>query len=355
MSGAAGTGAGMATDTGMGADTGADTGAGADGRADADGRAGGRADGGAAPRLLVHVGFHKTATSWLQQRLFTPEHGYAPVAGHEEVDRLLTRPHGLAWDPAPMRAHLAAAAAALEPGLVPVVSSEILSGHPFFGGHESDAYAHRLHRVAPEARILIGIRAQSRILPSVYMQYLLRGGTMTPRQFFDGETDLGYAAFSADHFEYDRLVAHYQGLFGRDRVMVLQQEALARDADAAAARLAAFAGAGRFKGLLEAARAPYAPSYPEHAAPVLRRINHVQASTLNPRPIVALGRTPGGLYRAAGFALRRPPLAGLLQRRRPASEHVARRFAGRFAQSNRRLARIAHTPPAGPLDMTGYD
>ena len=305
--------------------------------------------------LLLHVGYHKTATSWLQQRLFVAEHGYAPVAGHEEVDRLVTRPHGLAWDPGPMRAHLGAAVERVEPGLVPVVSSEILSGHPFYGGHESDAYARRLHEIAPEARILIGIRAQARILPSVYMQYLLRGGTMTPAQFFAGRTDLGYVAFSADHFEYDRLVALYQSLFGRERVMVLQQEALARDMDGAMARLAAFAGAARYDGLSEAARAPYAPSYPEYAAPVLRRLNHVQSSTLNPRPIVSLGHTPFGLYRVAGFALRRPPLAGLLKGRRPVSDHVAAAFGGRFAQSNRRLAEIAAEPPAGPLDLAGYD
>ncbi len=307
------------------------------------------------PRLLLHVGYHKTATSWLQQRLFTPSHGYASVAGHEEVDRLVTRPHGLAWDPAPMRAHLDEAMECLEPGLIPVVSSEILSGHPFYGGHESDAYARRLHEVAPGARILIGIRAQARILPSVYMQYLLRGGTMTPEQFFEGRTDLGYAAFSADHFEYDRLVAHYQRLFGRSRVMVLQQEALMRDMDGAMARLAAFAGAARYRGLSRAARTPYAPSYPEYAAPVLRRLNHVQSSTLNPRPIVALGHTPEGLYRVAGFALRRPPLAPLLKGRRPVSDHVERAFSGRFAESNRRLEAIARDPPSGPLDMTGYD
>lgn len=308
-----------------------------------------------APRLLLHVGYHKTATSWLQQRLFVPEHGYAQVAGHGEVDRLITRPHGLVWDPGPMRAHLEAAMARLEPGLVPVVSSELLTGSLFFGGRESDVFARRLHEVAPDARILVTIRAQSRILPSVYMQYLLRGGTMTAAQFFEGHADLGHLAFSMAHFEYDRLVAYYQSLFGRERVMVLQQEALARDVDAAMARLASFAGAARYEGLSAEARAPYAPSYPEYAVPVLRRINYVQSGMLNPRPIVSLAYTPKGLYRAAGYAMRRAPLASLLKGRRPVSDHVARAFTGRFSESNRRLAAIASEPPAGPLDMAGYD
>ena len=307
-------------------------------------------------RVLLHVGYHKTATSWMQQRLFLPEHGYVQLMDHDDVDRLITRPHGLVFDLAPARELIARRRAERGgPGLAPVISSELLSGHPFHGGRESDVYAERLRLIAPDARILISIRAQGRILPSVYMQYLLRGGTMSHREFFEGRADWGFFAFSPLHFEYDRLVAHYQRLFGRESVMVLQQEALTRDMDGAMARLATFAGAERYEGLSEAARAPYAPSYPEYAAPVLRRINHVQSSTLDPRPIVSLGQTPFGLYRAAGFALRRPPLAPLLKGRRPVSEHVARVFSGRFTESNRRLAEITHDPPAGPLDMTGYD
>lgn len=305
--------------------------------------------------LLLHVGYHKTATSWMQQRLFRPEHGYAPLMDHAEVDRLLTRPHGLEWDPEPARALIARRRVELEPrfgpGLVPVISSELLSGHPFHGGRESDVYAERLRVVAPGARILISIRAQGRILPSVYMQYLLRGGTLPPEAFFAGRTDWGFFAFSPAHFEYDRLVARYQALFGLDAVHLLQQEALKADMDSAAAALAEFAGARRFEGLSEAARAVYAPSYPEHAAFALRRINHVQRSVLNPRPIVSLGTTPHGLYRAVGGVLRRPPFEGWLGHRRPVSAHVARAFAGRFAASNRRLAEIY----PGPLDLRGYD
>lgn len=303
------------------------------------------------PPLLLHVGYHKTATTWMQRRLFTREHGYAQIAGHGEVDRLIVQPHGLAWDPGPARDLIARARVEVEPGLVPVISSELLSGHPFYGGRESDVLARRLREVAPEARILISIRAQLRILPSVYMQYLLRGGTMTPAEFFSGRTAVGFFAFSPLHFEYDRLVAHHQALFGRDRVHLLQQEALGADAQAAARALADFAGAERFERLSRAATKPDGSSYPEHAAPLLRRVNHLQRSVLNPHPILSLGITPHGLYRAVGGALRRPAVARLVGRRRPVSEHVARAFAGRYADSNRRLAEIY----PGALDLSAYE
>jgi hypothetical protein len=302
-----------------------------------------------APPLLLHVGYHKTATTWMQRQLFVPAHGFRQVAFHREAFDHVVAPHGFDFDPAPLAALLAERAAALAPGEVPVLSSEILSGHPFQGGHGSDVYAERLARIAPQARILISIRSQLRILPSVYMQYLLRGGTQPWDRFFAGTDELGYFAFTPRHFEYDRLVACYQRLFGAGRVHVLTQESLQRDMAGAAAAVAAFAGAA-FAGLTPEARRVEAASYPEYAAPVLRRINHVQASTLDPWPVVALGRTPGGLFRLAGGLLRRPPFAPLLQHRRPVSEHVRQRFAGYYRDSNRRLAALV---PG--LDLTGYD
>lgn len=301
-------------------------------------------------RLLLHIGYHKTATSWMQQRLFTPAHFYRQIADHADVFAHVVQPHGLRFDPAPMRDLIAARRKALPSGEVSVISSEILSGHPFQGGHESDVYAARLHEIAPEARILISIRAQMKILPSVYMQYVLRGGTQAYDRFFDGTDELGYFAFTPQHFEYDLLVAHYQALFGVHNVYVLTQESLQTDMAGAAHRLAEFAGNDRFSGLSQAARRVYVPSYPEYAAPVLRRINHLQKSTLNPAPIVSLGTTPKGLYRLAGYALRRPPFTTLLGNKKPVSDYVTRRFSGYFTASNARLAAlIAH-----PVDLSAY-
>ncbi|WP_456388112.1 hypothetical protein [Profundibacter sp.] len=302
------------------------------------------------PALLLHVGFHKTATTWMQQLLFTSAHHYSQVADHAEVFKHIVQPHGFHFDPAPMRAILKDRLASLDPGVVPVISSEILSGHPFMGGHESDVFAERLHRIAPQARILISIRAQMRIIPSVYTQYILRGGTMRPAQFFDGTDTPGYFGFTPKHFEYDHLVNCYQQLFGRDNVYVLTQESLQVDMALAAQRLAVFSGNTIFPGLTQDAQRIYAASYPEHALPILRRINHVQSSTLNPNPIIKLGRTPQGLYRAAGFLLRRPPFSNLLGKRKPVSDYVRNRFAGYYDDSNTRLAQLTDYP----LDLSGY-
>lgn len=301
--------------------------------------------------LLLHVGYHKTATSWMQQRLFQPRYGFRQLATHREVFSHVVQPHGLRFDPAPMRDLIAERQALMGADDWPVISSEILSGHPFQGGHESDVYAERLARIAPDARILISIRAQSRILPSVYSQYLLRGGTMPPERFFQGTDEIGYFGFTPEHFDYDRLTAHYQRLFGADRVYVLTQESLKADMPGAVVRLAAFLDGHKIPSIAPEDRRPYAPSYPEHAYGVLRRINHLQSSTLNASPILRLGHTPGGLYKAAGWLLRRPPFSTLFGHRRPVTKYVARHFAGRYRDSNARLAALV----THPLDLSDYD
>ena len=301
-------------------------------------------------RLLLHIGYHKTATSWMQQRLFVREHGYHQIARHPEVWEHVVAPHGLLFDPASMRHVIANGMAKLPDGLVPVISSEILSGHPFFGGIGSDVFARRLKEIAPDARILISIRSQMRVLTSVYMQYLLRGGTMSPKLFFAGDPELGFYGFRPEHFEYHRLVRFYQDLFGAENVHVITQESLRSDMDGATRRLAGFAGNTAFDGVLPTHRSAYAPSYPEYAVPLLRRINKFQKSVLTPAPTIRLGTTPHGMYRVVGYAVRRPPFSWLLKGYHPVSEYVSETFRGRFDESNRELARIA----GKDLDLSDY-
>ncbi|MGB3315176.1 MAG: hypothetical protein WBB85_12245 [Albidovulum sp.] len=291
-------------------------------------------------RLLLHIGYHKTATSWMQQRLFVPEHGYLQIARHPEVWEHIVAPHGLTFDPAGMKDVIRKGLDELPAGKVPVISSEIISGHPFFGGIGSDVYAHRLKEIAPDALILISIRSQMRILTSVYMQYLMRGGTSKPEVFFAGDPELGFHGFRPEHFEYHRLVGLYQELFGAENVRVVTQESLVRDMDGMAHGLAAFAGNAGFGGVLPTHRSAYAPSYPEYAVPILRRINKLQRSVLTPAPLIRLGTTPYGIYHGVGFAMRHPPFSTFLKGFQPVSGHVKKTFAGRYDDSNRKLAAL---------------
>jgi hypothetical protein len=300
-------------------------------------------------RPLLHVGYHKTGTTWLQFRFFISEYGYGSILDHDDVSALVVDAHESERDAERLAAAAAAGGAALEPGQVPVVSSEILCGNPFHGGAGGAANARLLAQAFPDARILITIREQRRILTSVYMQYLSRGGTLPPEGFFAEQNAPGYPRFRAEHFRYAWLIGLYRDLFGAGNVLVLTQEEMARDLAGFLAKLSAFAEAPRQDGF--PASAPRAaPSHPEAAAPLLRRINHFRAGPASSEPVFDLGRVSAEIYRWTGGAARRQPLAGLLGGRRPVTEYVTARFAGRFADSNQALGRMV---PG--LDLTGYE
>ena len=301
--------------------------------------------------LLFHVGYHKTGTTWLQRRLFTERYGYRQLADHDEIFRTLVQPHGLWFDPQDMRRLVDRRMVDVAEDIVPVVSSEIMVGNPFHGGWGSDIFARRIREIAPEARILFTIRSQLKILPSLYMQYLSRGGTMSCEHFFSGIEVPGYYAFDAKHFHYHRLVALYQELFGAENVLVVTQEQLQDDVDGFVRGIAGFSGNEHSQVLQARDMGKQSPSYPEYAAPVLRRVNHIQRNIFNPQPVLPIGTGTRGPYKVMGYVLKTAPFRSVLGDRKRVTDYVKTRFAGSFADSNRRLAEIVRHP----LDLSRYE
>lgn len=196
--------------------------------------------------VLVHVGLHKTASTWLQKRLFAAECGcgYACPWSIDELARLLVDPHPFVFDAEQARAGLQEGILQVRgEGHVPVVSCEELSGNPQSGGYSSRLVAKRLARVLPEARILLVLREQESMLRSVYKQYVRMGGAASWRQYFH-PTSRGprVPRFRFEHFEYHHLVSCYQELFGIDRVLVLPMERLSKDPRGFVASISIFAG-----------------------------------------------------------------------------------------------------------------
>ena len=142
----------------------------------------------------------------------------------------------LAFDAAAARQALG-----LDDGDPAIVCEEDLSGILHNGGlltnYVAKEMANQLHAIAPEAKIVIFIREQAAMAASWYQQYLREGGTASVRHYLFPEDylflgkarPLKVPRFDFSAFDYDRLVAHYDSLFGRDRVFVFAYEQLARD------------------------------------------------------------------------------------------------------------------------------
>mgnify|MGYP003632450845 FL=1 len=197
---------------------------------------------------LIHIGFHKTGSTWLQNIIFSDKaRGFTSdthEARHRLVERLV-RPDVLDFDATGERNYYRKyQEAAHSSGLDLVLSHERLSGYPSSGGHDRTIIAQRLKDMFPNARILIVIREQKSLIRSMYSQHITDGGVEGLDRFLNvPEPALGRKpSFSMQFYRFDRLIHHYQQLFGKTGVLVLPFEMLRSDGQKFADRIADFCG-----------------------------------------------------------------------------------------------------------------
>ena len=299
------------------------------------------------PVDIVHLGYHKTATTWLQKALFpqATSHDFVPRVTVQQA--LLAAP-GMHFDPGEARRLLG-----LEGRNRPLLlSEENLSGYLHNGGLHgflAPEVARRIKAVLPDAHILVFIRNQFDICRASYAQYVSGGGTWSARRYFDSASKVHGAltrpwkapAFEFEHFEFDRLIAHYDALFGRERVHVYPYESLA-DPAGLVARLQADTGLELEPGPLPAGRAN--ASLGAASQVLLRGVNlFTRQSVVNKDCLIDL---PGGqgLRHAAKWLLARTPGLNRSPARLPGV--VRERIAAHYPASNRRLAALRDLPLA---------
>lgn len=292
---------------------------------------------------LLHVGYHKTGTTWLQSGLFRDDDaGFASPWGSTEIRRVLVQPTAFTFDPAAAsEVFRPGAEAARARGLVPVLSDERLSGSPHSGGHDTALLADRLAATFPEGRVLLVIREQKRVILSVYKQYVRDGGGATLDRYLFPRNPDERPQFRFEHYEYHHLVAHYRRLFGVERVLVLTQEQLA------AGELDFCRRVARFAGLPEPVSAPRGERYPALSAfalvlkrPFNRRFVRNSLSPAAPRYVKDHERRFERLDRWLPALLSRP-----LERRWRREVEIA--VNDRYAASNRRTAELTGLDLAG--------
>ena len=86
--------------------------------------------------LLIHIGYHKTGTTWLQKSLFCDEMaGFCQPWTRGEIHKWLILVNALSFDGEAARAYFEPGRReSLGRGLAPVVTAERLSGNPHSGG-----------------------------------------------------------------------------------------------------------------------------------------------------------------------------------------------------------------------------
>jgi len=301
--------------------------------------------------LLIHPGFHKTGTTWLQQQLFSDTGYFHSMFSHEEIDSLFVRPHDLEFcrDTAEKLVSERRSNDTNGGGkpIVDVISSEILSGLIFTGSHTSKIIAERLAECCGGAKILFTVRAQKPITRSIYFQYIKRGGRLDIEDFLTYRPEPGYGWFNPSVVAFDLLVRCYADLFGADNVLVLPQELLARDRNAFVSHIMKFAGGDGFGNGIEIEdRQRESVSPPASSVWLLRLGNLFREGPVNPNAIGSLN-SMGNMMHSLAYSWKWGDKAA----KKKMDAIIAKHMTGQFGASNRRLQAFC------PVDLAslGYE
>jgi len=248
--------------------------------------------------VVVHIGYHRTASTWFQQMALRNHDGIHPILGGSEFGvvasdafvRQLVFARDSDFDPDEARRLFLARVddSAVATGRTVVLSAERLSGHAASGGYDAVRIADRLRAVLPEARVLCVLRHQAEAIRSEYKQIVTAGwpgslaDTLAPRpRMKTTGIDLAY-------WEYHRLMAAYARRFGRDNVKLVDFGEFTRATEAVLKDIATFLGiaAWSLDAVQLATRLNEGVS--DRQTRVRQVLNRVTRSELNPFPVVDL-------------------------------------------------------------------
>jgi len=180
---------------------------------------------------LIHVGYPKALSSWMQKLLFQPQHGFCKVMDSLALQLCLIEASPFNFDADKpkqwIRERLEEQGNPAE--LQPVLTGESLVGHTHCGGYNAKVNADRLKEAFPEAKILIVVREQKSMIRSLYKTFVVWGMPHSIDRLLNPVDANMSPQFNLDFLRYDMLVDYYQQLYGKDSVLVQPYELFAAD------------------------------------------------------------------------------------------------------------------------------
>lgn len=290
---------------------------------------------------LVHVGYVKTATTFLQRMVFSGVNGdfelAAGAATRGQIVHNILLADDYSFDAEKVRNRMEAFAAPVRArGKLPVWSEEMLLGNPPSPRYDGFSNARKIHAVYPDAKVLITIRRQQSMALSLYREYVLGGGRMHIESFIGtGEEPVGYSPVLRTYFlHYDRAISHYRNLFGAEKVLVLPQEMLAQNPAQYIDKLSEFTGYG-ISADIRPEPVHVGESYP--ALALRRRLNRLVVKESRQKGRQGLDALANRIVRLCN---RLVPVRLNTELARGYRSVVEARYNSMFADSNREVARM---------------
>jgi hypothetical protein len=292
-------------------------------------------------RVALHIGYRKTATTWVQE-VALPHHPDirsfvtgSPVSD-PFLDEIIVRPDRL-FDVKRARSlfqERVEELAAPGDGVV-LLSAERISGHPASGGFDAFRIASRLHEVVPDARVFAVVREQVSMIESEYRQLVREGSPAHIDRLLSETANWKTVGFNLEHYEYDLLADEYARLFGAGGIRLFEYEALTAHPREFLDGVAEFLEIEPWPELSDAVlRKRVNSGVPRRLLGARRFMNHFERSALNPYPVVSVPpvwRRPLGVLSTRLPEARRPFIDEdtrdrLRERYRPSNERLTQRY-----------------------------
>lgn len=304
-------------------------------------------------RLVIHIGYHKTGTTYLQRSVFAHHPSIVflgqPFPNYELrcFLRQFKFTPDLEFSDSHMRErfrHLADKVIGEKSPqaqiLVPLLSVESLhSGSEWFGARVVEM-AERIHAVFSPCKILLTIRNQADYILSNYREYVIHGGRLHLNSFL--QDSFQYECWLRPKLHYDRMLELYAKLFGEEMVGVVLFEDFREDVRGTVRGILEYAGVDPMEDINLTVR--YG-SLSDAAVKVLRHFNRllcgdfVEQYNMVGRPQVWPSRER--VRRKMIAALRKVgPLLGCKSTSGLMSESQRRMVKDHFSQSNRALSEM---------------
>lgn len=180
---------------------------------------------------LIHVGYPKALSSWMQKWLFTPQNGFCKTLDSLTLQLFLidATPFTFKTDKAMSWVEKSLRETPNSANLQQLITGESLVGHTHCGGYNAKINADRLKELCPQAKILIVVREQKATIRSLYKTFVIWGMPHSIDRILKPVEPNLSPQFHLDFLRYDLLVAYYQQLYGKDQVLVLPYELFADD------------------------------------------------------------------------------------------------------------------------------
>lgn len=192
---------------------------------------------------LIHIGYPKALSTWLQKNLFQETMSFQTLMGPVGVQLNFIDPGAFSFVPDKVLSrysHIVSRSALNQN--TPVISSEALSGNIFCGGYNAKELADRLKAVFGDGKILIIIREQKAMLCSLYSTFISWGLPHSLDRMITPVDTRKAPQFTLEFLHYHKLIGYYQKLFGKESVKVLLFEQFLEDPVSFIDAILAFSG-----------------------------------------------------------------------------------------------------------------